>query len=408
MIVDVQQTSLIQSEHRGPESDNRPVLAIVCNAQTPYRLHLHRRIAAEIPELKLHSLYEWPVGFDEFTAVEDSIGPIQMCDARPSPLPGRLAQEWATGSRTIRWLERQKLAAVLVLGYSDLTRFRVLRWSQSRKIPTLVWADSNILLDQPTGIRRIIKRRFLHKLVGRCDAWLPCGTRGRDYFLRYGARPERVFFFPNEPDYGKIRDLSQEFIADVRRRFGLCGDRRRVVFSGRLIELKRIPLAIDAFTAIAAERPEWDLIIMGDGELRKPLEARVPAELRSRVKFLGYVGDGRVIGAVYRSSDVLVLPSRYDAWALVVNEAAAAGMALITSHVVGAAPELLREGVNGYTFPSGDVNALADRLRKTTDPANIDRMKAASPGILAEWCAKADPIRGLRQALASCGVLERA
>lgn len=387
-------------------TDNRPVLAIVCNAQTPYRLHLHRRIAAEIPQFKLHSLYQWQVGHNEFTALEDSIGPVEMWDGTPPrPFPGRLRQDWATGGRVIRWLKGHNVAAVVILGYSDATRARVMRWCQRNRIPTLVWGDSNILLDRATGLRRFLKRRLLPPLLRRCDAWLPCGTLGREYFLRYGAVPERTFFFPNEPDYSKIRSLTPRQIADAQQRFGLKEGRRRIVFSGRLIDLKQIPLAIDAFAAIAAERPQWDLVIMGDGELRQSLEAHVPANLRERVTFTGFVGDGAVIGAVYRSCDVLVLPSRYEAWALVVNEAAAAGLAIVTSHVVGAAAELVREGVNGYTFPSGDVQAFAERLRKVTDPANIDRMKAASPGILEQWCAKADPVRGLRQALAACGVL---
>jgi len=409
MNVDVRETNMAEAGGEAGTADGRPVLAIIANTQTPYRLHLHRRIAAEIPELKLHSLYQWPVGHDEFTALEDSIGPVDLSDGTsPQAFPARLRQDWATGGRIVQWLKPRRLGAVIVLGYSDATRFRVLRWCLGRRIPTMVWGDSNILLDRATGLRRFLKRRFLPRLLGRCDAWLPCGTLGREYFLKYGAKPERTFFFPNEPDYSKIRDLTPQQLADARQRFGLKEGRRRIVFSGRLVGLKQVDQGIDAFSMIAAERPEWDFVIVGDGELREPLEARVPPHLRDRVIFTGFIGDGAVIGAIYRSSDVLVLPSSYDAWALVVNEAAAAGMAIVTSHVVGASAELVREGINGYTFPSGDVNAFADRLRKVTDPARIAGMKAASPVILDEWCRKADPVRGLRQALASCGVLERA
>ena len=101
----------------------------------------------------------------------------------------------------------------------------------------------------------------------------------------------------------------------------------------------------------------------------------------------------------------LALPSDVEPWAVVINEAAAAGLASIASDVVGAAAELVRDGVNGRVFPAGDRSALIVALRDVTDPANADRMKAASALVLADWRRRADPVAGLRGALQSTGVL---
>ena len=67
--------------------------------------------------------------------------------------------------------------------------------------------------------------------------------------------------------------------------------------------------------------------MVGDGVLRADLE-RLVADLAisDRVKFLGFMDDQKTISAIYRASDVLVLPSDYEPWALVINEAAAAGI----------------------------------------------------------------------------------
>jgi glycosyltransferase involved in cell wall biosynthesis len=111
------------------------------------------------------------------------------------------------------------------------------------------------------------------------------------------------------------------------------------------------------------------------------------------------------VTAIYKASDVLVLPSDFEPWALVINEAAAAGMAVVASSVVGAAAELVRDGVNGRVFPPGDLRALADCLLDVTDPARVDAMKAASEGVLADWRRVADPIAGLRRGLEANGVL---
>jgi hypothetical protein len=72
---------------------------------------------------------------------------------------------------------------------------------------------------------------------------------------------------------------------------------------------------------------------------------------------------------------------------------------------VGAAAELVRDGVNGRVFPPGDLRALTHSLLEVTDPARIDAMKAASAGVLADWRRVADPIQGLRRGLEASGVL---
>jgi glycosyltransferase involved in cell wall biosynthesis len=103
---------------------------------------------------------------------------------------------------------------------------------------------------------------------------------------------------------------------------------------------------------------------------------------------------------------VLVHPSDYEPWALVINEAAAAGMAIVSSSVVGAAAELVRDGFNGRVFPPGDLIQLTDCLMDVTDPAWTASMKQASAEMLKQWRQERDPIDGLRAAMRSAGVIE--
>ena len=117
--------------------------------------------------------------------------------------------------------------------------------------------------------------------------------------------------------------------------------------------------------------------------------------------WLGFIDDQDAVSAVYRNCDVLALPSDYEPWALVINEAAAAGLAIVASDAVGAAAELVRDGVNGGIFPSGSLQALTERLMFVTEPERIETLKAGSAAVLAEWRKVADPVEGLRQALAS-------
>jgi glycosyltransferase involved in cell wall biosynthesis len=115
-----------------------------------------------------------------------------------------------------------------------------------------------------------------------------------------------------------------------------------------------------------------------------------------------------VVSAIYRASDVLALPSDFEPWALVLNEAAAAEMAIVSSDVVGAAAELVRDGFNGRLFPPGNLAKMTDALLDVTAPETIDPMKRASAEVLQDWRNRADPVHGLKKALAYCKVLPQA
>jgi glycosyltransferase involved in cell wall biosynthesis len=103
----------------------------------------------------------------------------------------------------------------------------------------------------------------------------------------------------------------------------------------------------------------------------------------------------------------LLLPSEHEPWGVVVAEAAAAGMAIVASDVVGAAPELVRDHRNGYRFSSGDCPSLIHALRLCTSADFIDTAKQQSRDVLREWTAEADPVDGFRSALASCGLISK-
>jgi glycosyltransferase involved in cell wall biosynthesis len=177
------------------------------------------------------------------------------------------------------------------------------------------------------------------------------------------------------------------------------------MFSGRLITQKRVDLVIDAFAAIAAERRDWDLLVVGDGLLRDELRRRVPESLRSRVVWTGFV-EGNESALSYHAADVLLLPSDYEPWALVVQEAMAAGLAVIASDVVGAAHELVEDGVNGRIFPVGNLKELIGAVRQVTAADAIQAMKKNSRGVLAKYRETVDPVAEVRRALADVGVLK--
>ena len=92
----------------------------------------------------------------------------------------------------------------------------------------------------------------------------------------------------------------------------------------------------------------------------------MPEVARSRVSVEGFVQPADLPG-LYAAADVFVLPSRHDGWGLVVNEALGAGLPIVVSDRVGAGRDLVKDGENGFVFPSEDVDALASCLARLAE-----------------------------------------
>jgi glycosyltransferase involved in cell wall biosynthesis len=368
----------------------RPKVAILATAMTPYRIALHQRIVNELPGVELASLFTQSQSNAPWQLdLPVEIHPVSFVEHRPLVL----------GREVIRWLKRHRPAAVIVNGYNEWARLQVLAWCRRNGTPVLLWGDSNLRGDRATGVKAIVKSRLVRWAVRHSDAVLPCGSLGQAYFEKYGADPRKMFWMPYEPDYAMIQTLPAASIDEARRRFDLPATRRRIVYSGRLVAIKRVDLLLRAFIELAPERPDWDLVIVGDGPERSSLAALVPPALASRIRWCGFVGEQATVSAIYRCCDVLAHPAEIEPWGLVINEAAAAGLAIVTTDAVGAAAELVRDGVNGRIVPAGDPATLLDALRDVTVPQTLDRYRLASLEVLLDWRKRADPVESLRRAL---------
>jgi glycosyltransferase involved in cell wall biosynthesis len=140
-----------------------------------------------------------------------------------------------------------------------------------------------------------------------------------------------------------------------------------VLFVGRFAEGKRPWLAVEAFAEVLKEYPDAELYLCGDGALREELEAQV-AELgiEESVTFLGHVPYDEM-PKVYRSGDVLVLPSRAEGVPRTVLEGMASGLEIVMSDLDQVMPIL---GERGHVVADGGNRSFADGLFKAIDNPN--------------------------------------
>lgn len=307
-------------------------------------------------------------------------------------------------------LETGGFDALWLHGYSHYIIMQALAVAKLQGIKVLFRSDSHLKSDLQSRPKRWFKERIVPRLFRAIDGFLAIGTLNREYYVHYGAPEERIFMMPYAVDnafFQSRADKALPYREAMREELGLEPGRAVILYASKFQPRKRPHDLLEAYIRLSPDgvtEPSPHLLFIGDGEERPRLEARARRLGWSTVKFQGFQNQTQ-LPRYYDLCDVFVLPSEYEPWGLVVNEAMNAGKPLIISDHVGAGPDLVRDGTNGFVVPVGDVAGLADRLKRlTTDPELARRMGRESRRRIAEWSFETD-LRVLLQALA--GVVGR-
>lgn len=248
--------------------------------------------------------------------------------------------------------------AVLVNGWNHKSSWQAIVgcWRSHTKV--MVRGDSHLRTFR-SGLKKMVKALPYRAFVSRLDACLAVGSWSREYYLHYGARPDRVFVVPhvvNESWLCAEAARLQPVRAALRREWGLEDRSTVFVFAGKLIAEKRVGDFIRALQRAANSGANVQGLIVGDGPLRADCESL--GREGGVVKFAGFLNQSEIAKA-YVAADALVLPSEGETWGMVVNEAMWCGKPCIVSDQVGCGPDLVQPGKTGAAFPLGDVDTLA-------------------------------------------------
>ena len=201
------------------------------------------------------------------------------------------------------------------------------------------------------------------------DAWLAYGSRQARDVVALGADPARTVIAP-------ITALAPEPPTEPHP--PAAGEELRYLFVGRLIESKGLDVLLAAFRHLAG----GELWIVGDGPQRSMVESATTHD--PRIRLFGHL-DRAVLADVYQQANVLIVPSLYEPWGLVVHEGLAHGLPVIVTDQVGAGDDLIESGINGYVVPAGSAPALAEAMQAAARwaPEQWERAAKRSDAMLA-------------------------
>jgi len=304
-----------------------------------------------------------------------------------------------------RSLKEGRFEVLWIHGYNRWFHWVAIRTAKRLGLKVLIRDEATLVSARRSIGKRLLKTGFFMGLNRLVDGFLAIGSLNREYYRHYGIPEEKIFWMPYAVDNGFFQTEARKAGArreEWRRELGLAPGRPVILFLSKLEPRKRPADLLAAYIhlsreAVMAEPPY--LLFVGEGEQRQPLEELAREMRLEGVRFLGFKNQTE-LPAYYDLCDVFVLPSVAEPWGLVVNEAMNAGKAVIVSDQVGCGPDLVRNGENGYTFPCGDIPALAAALQEVlASPVRCRLLGQKSREIISQWGFEED-LRGLKKALA--------
>ena len=283
----------------------------------------------------------------------------------------------------IQQVEAFKPDAVLIYGWSNNSHLKILRHFKGR-IPVWFRGDSN-LIDQQKGWKALLRGIFLRWVYSHVDKALYVGTANKEYFVKYGMKENQLRFVPHAIDNSRFSESRTAEVKTFRRDLNIPDNDILILFAGKLEPKKNPELLLQAYMDLKKEGVH--LLFVGNGVLEESLKSEAKSKKTPYIHFLPFQNQKKM-PVIYQSCDLFCLPSQGpgETWGLAVNEAMAAGKAIIVSNKVGCARDLVKDGENGFIFESGNMEHLLSCLKQICEDSEMLKdMGASSTKIIYNW-----------------------
>jgi glycosyltransferase involved in cell wall biosynthesis len=183
-------------------------------------------------------------------------------------------------------------------------------------------------------------------IISFADGFFCYGKKSADYMLKLGASESQILMRRNSVNNTRVREIYDAYkISEDYKYERKKYPKYNFIFVGRFLEIKNLDRLINSFNL--AKNDDWGLILVGDGPEKEKL-----ITLQKSINNLYFIPpqEWYKVPEKMALADVLILPSYSEPWGLVANEAMVCGMPVIVSKQSGSSTDLVKEGLNGFTF----------------------------------------------------------
>ena len=266
----------------------------------------------------------------------------------------KLGTDKSIGFGIINALRQEQFDHVIITGYSSPSVMLGILYCQFAGIPFLMEDDGGLYRGREEK-HRLLKALLLRKV----KAYFTTTDENIQTLADLGVPKDKILKYPfSSVKDGDIQDgmLKSQEKASIRNELGI-GEKKIILTVGQFIHRKGFDLLLRAFAGFSQE---CGLYFVG-GEPTKEYLQLVDELHISNVHFIGFKSKEELKN-YYAAADLFVLPTREDIWGLVINEAMAAGLPIITTNRCGAGLELIKNGENGFLVQVGDREALREKM----------------------------------------------
>ena len=156
----------------------------------------------------------------------------------------------------------------------------------------------------------------------------------------------------------------------------LSSKRKQILFVGRLVEDKGINFLIQIWEDIEKNDNEWNLVIVGDGPLRKLIENEISSRGLKRILLAGAQNN---VTPFYETSSILLMTSIFEGWGLVLTEAMSRGCVPVAFSSFASLPDIIDDGINGFRITPFNTDEYTAKLKTmTASPDSLGNMAEAA------------------------------
>jgi len=315
------------------------------------------------------------------------------CQARPDwnnagqGMPFKVLTMWGTSiplsfERTfpisfglLPLLIKRKPDIVICCGFS-LSTLMVFIYSKIFRKKYIVWSESTETTERIRGHEGKLRTLFRRMMAANAKAFIDAGKLSRTYIRSLNRSKDKISFFRS---YNCVDSSLFSSCSDDGLEHNITRDLadRKILFVGRLSTRKGIPMLMDVYDEVLKKfRNNVDLILVGEGPLRKNVERFMRDTESARVKLCGQVAYSRV-ARYYRECDLFILLSLSDCNPLVIFEALHSGIPIICTDRAGNAPDFIVEGKNGHIVNPEDKDSIVQRVLEVLSWDSVKRREAA-------------------------------